>query len=261
MADARVIPILPCASIDEITDFHTALGFEVTYRQTRPNPYVALRRGSVELHYNGIAGFRAEDSYGSCLVAVPDTEPLFEAFAAGLRTKYGRLPLAGFPRITRPRRRKNYGGLSGFSLIDPSGNWIRVVRAEPDVPQDAGSDASAEPESAPATTSRLAAAHANAVVTADSRGDVAQAAKSLSGAVDRPDPTATPADRVEALAFLAELHLRLDDPAQAHARLDELDRLTLSPTDRENAATALAQAAEIRDLTGVATDTDASPAK
>lgn len=62
MADARVIPILPCASIDEITDFHTALGFEVTYRQTRPNPYVAMRRGSVELHYNGIAGFRAEDS-------------------------------------------------------------------------------------------------------------------------------------------------------------------------------------------------------
>lgn len=37
-----VIPMLPCADIDEIAEFMTALGFTVTYKQTRPNPFVAL---------------------------------------------------------------------------------------------------------------------------------------------------------------------------------------------------------------------------
>ncbi|MEK8228763.1 hypothetical protein NKG05_26365 [Oerskovia sp. M15] len=41
MANESMVPLLPCASIDEISDFATALGFEVTYRQTRPNPYLA----------------------------------------------------------------------------------------------------------------------------------------------------------------------------------------------------------------------------
>lgn len=49
-------------------------------------------------------------------------------FATGLRTADGKLPLTGYPRITRPRRRKNADWLSGFSLIDPAGNWIGVIR-------------------------------------------------------------------------------------------------------------------------------------
>ncbi len=44
MTGERMIPLLPCASIDEIADFAAALGFTVTYRQIRPNPYLALRR-------------------------------------------------------------------------------------------------------------------------------------------------------------------------------------------------------------------------
>ena len=63
-----MIPLLPCASIDEIADFATALGFTITYRQTRPNPYLALSREGIDLHYFGMDGFRPEDSYGTCLV-------------------------------------------------------------------------------------------------------------------------------------------------------------------------------------------------
>ncbi|CAM00505.1 hypothetical protein SACE_1179 [Saccharopolyspora erythraea NRRL 2338] len=95
-----MVPLLPCASIDEMRDFHLPLGFEVTHRQLRPNPYLALRRGGIDLHYFGIDGFRPEDSYGSCLVVVADTGPLYEAFAAGLGSRFGKLPLSGFPRIT-----------------------------------------------------------------------------------------------------------------------------------------------------------------
>jgi hypothetical protein len=40
----RTIPILPCRSIDENLDFYRALGFEVTFQQTRPNPYAVVAR-------------------------------------------------------------------------------------------------------------------------------------------------------------------------------------------------------------------------
>lgn len=165
MANERMVPLLPCSSIDEMRDFYLPLGFGVTYRQLRPNPYLALQRGGIELHYFGMQGFKPEDSYGSCLVLVKDTEPLFEEFAAGLRGQFGKLPLTGFPRITRPRRRKNAGNLSGFSLIDPSGNWIRVTNFQNP----------AHMEAPDGRGGKLAKALADAVVFADSRGDVDQA--------------------------------------------------------------------------------------
>lgn len=40
----KVVPLLPCASIDDMLTFYTALGFEQTYRQTKPNPYLAMQR-------------------------------------------------------------------------------------------------------------------------------------------------------------------------------------------------------------------------
>jgi hypothetical protein len=71
---------------------------------------MALDRDGLELHYFDIPGFLAEDSYGSCVVITDDIEALFDAFAARLRAAYGKLPVSGFPRITRPRRRKNLAG-------------------------------------------------------------------------------------------------------------------------------------------------------
>jgi hypothetical protein len=141
--------------------------------------------GGVELHYFGMDGFKPEDSYGSCLVLVENTERLFEEFAAGLRAQFGRLPLAGFPRITRPRPRKNAGNLSGFSLIDPSGNWIRVMT---------------EPGTAQRSVRRggkLAKALADAIVFADSKGDVDQAIKILARAVKHEYPDTTKVERIK----------------------------------------------------------------
>ncbi|MBB5789712.1 VOC family protein [Jiangella mangrovi] len=238
----RTIPLLPCASIDEIRDFYLPLGFEVAYYQQRPNPVVALRRGDLDLQYFGMDGFKPEESYSSCLVLVDDTEPLFEAFAAGLRSSFGKLPMSGFPRITRPRRRKNAGNLSGFSLIDPSGNWIRVMRDSP-----AGAAV------APVTTiddgDKLTQAVANAVVLADSHGDVAQAAKILAGALGRA-PAEAEVDathRVEALAFLAELRLRLDDPAAARTAVAEARAVELTTDERDQLAPTFAQLCELDD--------------
>ena len=107
--------------------------------------------------------------------------------------------MSGFPRITRPRRRKNNDNRTGFSLVDPSGNWIRVTAERS--PVESSSDAS---------VSRLRAAVDNAVVIADSHGDAGQAAKILAGALAR-DTTARPEERREAEEYLAELRERLAD--------------------------------------------------
>jgi hypothetical protein len=239
MTGERMIPLMPCASIDEIADFAGALGFTVTYRQVRPNPYLALRREDIELHYFGMEGFRPEDSYGTCLVISPDPKRLFDAFADGLRFRYGRLPLAGFPRITRPRRRKNADGFTGFSLVDPGGNWIRVTARQAE-------DDDARPD---APTGRLARALQDAVVLGDSHGDVDQAAKILGGAVRRHFDGAPPAERVEALAYLLELSVRRGDATGAREVLARIDALDLSAADRTASAGALATVAELRTAT------------
>jgi hypothetical protein len=69
---------------------------------------VALPLGSIgrDWHANERL-LDAADSNGSldpssCVVITDDIEALFDAFAAGLRADYGRLPVSGFPRITRP---------------------------------------------------------------------------------------------------------------------------------------------------------------
>ncbi|MBP2336103.1 hypothetical protein JOF41_002281 [Saccharothrix coeruleofusca] len=226
-----VIPLLPCASIDEVLEFYSALGFTRTYRQTKPNPYLAMRREDVELHFFGMPGFDPAQSYGSCVVQVPDTAALHRAFAEGLRAAYGRVPLSGIPRMTRPRPRKNVGGLSGFSVVDPGGNWIRIFPV-------AGTGT-------PPAIGKLAEALENAVVLADSRGDPAQAAKILDGALRRV-ADASAVERVEALAYRAELALTLEDPARATAVLAELRAIPLTSADRARLAATLAAVAELQ---------------
>lgn len=185
--------MLPCGDIDQITKFLTPLGFAVTYRQTRPNPFVALEGHGFPLQYYGLDGHLPEQSHSTCGVLVPDTAAMFETFAAGLRAQYGKLPVSGFPRITRPRPRKNVGGVSGFSLIDPAGNWIRFFQEGPPDPIS---------ESSPLREALL-----NAIVLADSKDDPVQAAKVLRGALRRADPS-DPATS-EARDFLAELDKRI----------------------------------------------------
>ena len=196
MARPQTIPLLPCADIDQIEPFFAALGFRTTYRQHRPYAALALNGHGFDLQYYGLTGHTPESSHSSCLVIVDDTAEIWERLASGLRQAYGGLPVKGFPRITRPRPRKNADGLSGFSLVDPAGNWIRFFNRN-------------RKAETPAEVSRLGEAVQNAVVLADSKGDVAQAAKVLHGALKR-----APADDPsleDAREFFAELEARQDD--------------------------------------------------
>jgi hypothetical protein len=241
-----MVPMLPCGDIDEMAEFWTSLGLTVTYRQLRPNPYLALRRNAIDLHYFGMDGIDPELSYSSCGIVVGDPAPLHALFVQGLRARYGRVPLRGLPRITRPRQRANNAGLSGFSVIDPAGNWIRVSRRPDDGHEPKSVDDRTEWVSAGGGS--LARAVENAVVLADSHGDDAQAHRTLTGAIAR-HREAPVAERAVAWTYLAELRVRLGDDAGALQAAEEVRSLgllaDLSPEDAEVVASAIREVAEL----------------
>ncbi|GAA1739418.1 hypothetical protein GCM10009809_38600 [Isoptericola hypogeus] len=252
-ARTRMIALLPCGDVDEMATFWTALGLELTYRQLRPYPVVALARGGIALQYYGMPDWDPDASHSTCVLVVPDTEPVYDAFAAGLRALHGRLPVSGAPRVTRPRKRANNAGLSGFSVVDPAGNWVRVSRAPDDATQfTVGEGGTMTWESGGGGP--LARATENAVVVADSKGDVPQARKLLSGAVRRARAGATVPPSVElapALAYLVELCVRDGDRAAADAACAELEELAGTTTradERDAVEAALTEArATLRD--------------
>lgn len=224
MASEKTVPLLPCRSIDEIVEFYKMLGFTKTYYQVRPNPYVSLKREDLQLDFFGIPGFEAENSYGTCLVLVPDTGELFRAFAEGMRAVHGKLLVSGIPRMTRPRKRTNAGNLSGFTVIDPGGNWIRILAAKAD-------PAAAEPDSG-----KLATSLRSAVVMGDSHGFDDQAVRILDNALRRDQDTAAPADLLEALAYRAELATRIGDPDGARDFLARAAAVPLSADEQASLA-------------------------
>ena len=136
--------------------------------------------------------------------------------------------------------------MSGFSLIDPAGNWIRVTRRADD--QHEPRSVNDRTEWVSAGGGPLARAVENAVVLADSHGDEAQAQRTLAGAIAR-HPEAPPAERAVAWAYLAELRTRLDDVAGAQQAVDEVKALALapglSPQDQGAVAQALREVAEL----------------
>ncbi len=235
MSGEITVPLLPCRSIDEIADFYQMLGFERTYWQTKPYPCVGLRREDFQLQFFGLDGFDPEASYGSCVVLVEDTMALYEAFAAGMRAVHGKVLVAGIPRMTRPRKRKNTGNAAGFSVVDPGGgNWIRIFHNT-----DAAGDITDEP------SSQLAKAMQNAVVLGDSKGDTGQAARILDSALNRHRASTPVTDLVEALVYGAELSMRLGDRARAGVLLAEVAAAELTDEQRDSLSEALANAANL----------------
>lgn len=227
VSTATMIPALPCADVDRTAAFWTGLGLELTYRQLRPNPYVVVERGGLLLHYYGLPGLEPDANHSTCLVLVDDTAPAHAHFAECFRATGGKVPVAGLPRMTRPRKRANNAGLSGFSLVDPDGNWIRFSRRPPSetvVPGPVGERGAWVSEGG----GHLARAIENAVVMADSHGDVAQARKALVGATVR-HPDAPASDRAAAWSYLAELLVRLGDRDGLDRARDELVTLAEEP--------------------------------
>ena len=156
---------------------------------------------------------------------VLDADDLYQAFVDGLRHHYGKLPIAGIPRITRPNN-NNSAGYRRFNVIDPGGNWIRFGQ-KVETPKN-------EESISPKTTStRLSRAIQAADLLADSKGDYAAAAKTLDAALARDEPEST-VHRVQALVARATVAITMGDQSLARSILTEIRQLPLH--DDEHAA-------------------------
>jgi catechol 2,3-dioxygenase-like lactoylglutathione lyase family enzyme len=219
VADETTIPLLPCVSLDETLDFYRALGFEVTHEQDWPYVYGAVRRGGLDLHFFRPKGRSPTKAAGTCLVMVPEVGPTYQAFALALRGKYGKLPTAESPRISRLRK-----GQCRFNLVDPAGNSLIFI----------GQDDSYEyPESEEwSRMPPLVKALETAANLRDMQWDDAAAAKVLDVALAR-NPDAPAVERARALAARAELAVALGDAERLAAVRAELQKVPLSDEDRE----------------------------
>jgi catechol 2,3-dioxygenase-like lactoylglutathione lyase family enzyme len=231
MANERTYPILPCRELDESIAFYETLGFRRTYRQIRPNPYAVVALEDIQIHLCGIDGFNPVDSYASVIIAVPDPDSLYRTFAARLRDSYGKLPVAGIPRILRPRKR--YGTVRGFTVIDPGGNWLRVYKLG-----DTEQDAAAEEVEGLAQIIHVAAR------LGDAHGDEALALKTLDNGLKR-FPQAAAMDRVRAYLYRTELAVRLNNAELARASLVAAKALDLTEDEQVKVADELAHVTEL----------------
>lgn len=247
-------PILPCRSIPETLAFYRALGFDVTFEQTRPNPYAVVQRGDIGLHFFGMSRYDPAASYSTCLINTDDVDGLHRAFRSGLKTAYGRVPTRGLPRIG-PLRDTTYG-VRQFLVTDPDGNCLRV-----------GQPNGERLAHAPYPTGAFARALHLAALLGDAKGDHRHAARVLDRALSEagalaegagaavPAPAGgdaggarpAPPQLFAALVLRADLALRLDAPGQATALLDRAAGVPLTAAERAGAGDALRRADELRE--------------
>lgn len=242
MTDTIMTPLLPCHAIDPMLEFYQALGFTVTYQQSKPNNYAVVALGSFELHFFTMPKYVPADSYSTCYARVSDVAALYQAFTAGLRAKLGRVPTAGIPRVI-PLKVKT--GRREFILVDPGGNWIRIGQPL--------ADPTAGDAALPADASPLGRALGAARLLSENKGDDAAAAQRLDAALVKAATEGAPAaDRFRALVFRAGLAVTLGEAAAARTRLAEARALPLTAADHTALADELQRAADLESELGEA---------
>ncbi|MFJ6634382.1 bleomycin resistance protein [Streptomyces sp. NPDC091376] len=231
----KVIPILPCHTIQPVLDFYTALGFEVAFVQKSPNPYAVVTRGGIELQFFGMKGYEPAASYSTCYVLTDDVDSLHAAFRTALKTAYGKIPTRGLPRLG-PLKDMSYG-MRQFLMTDPGGNCIRI-----------GQPTSEDQHHRPAPKETFARALHMASLFADSKEDLAGAAKILDRALGLDDERPTPVELLRLLVLRADVARRLDDRETAASSLAEAGaaEARLSAEERRSARDDLERLAELR---------------
>jgi catechol 2,3-dioxygenase-like lactoylglutathione lyase family enzyme len=232
MTSEFTIQILPCRKIDDVLDFYVALGFEITYRQERPNTYACIKRGGIELHFFSMKEYEPENSYSTCLVVVPDADALYGIFRAAIRAKYGKYLVSGIPRLLNLYDRPE--GSRGFNMVDPGGNWIRFTQPAAPRPLDALNI----PQSA------LSKALSAAQILAESHGDTGLAIRTLDVALGK-HPDAPAVHRAQALISRAAMALTVDDTTTAKRLLAKARLVPLAAEEQAALAGEFRRAAEI----------------
>lgn len=230
MSAVTTIPCLPCVDLPETIAFYEGLGFRVTYQQKSPNSYGVLRRDDWELHFFGFKGFEAAANYSTAIVIVPEVEQMHAAFADMLRAAFGKLPIRGFPHITRMRP-----GQGRFTIVDPNGNSVIYIKRAAHEKEASDEAADSKPQSP------LEKALAMASRLRDSKNDDRAAAKHLDVVLGK-HPDAPVLERARVIAARAELAVALGETAQARQLLQDLESMPLTKADRKKYADEFAAA-------------------
>ncbi|MGX5857641.1 hypothetical protein ACWKW6_28545 [Dyadobacter jiangsuensis] len=178
------VPVLPCKAIGETLAFWENLGFAITYRQDRPYQYGVVERNGHQLHFVRVKG--AEAGYTGCLIMVHNVEQTHADFSRALKTKLGKVPNTGIPRISRLRP-----GQSRFTITDVSENAVIVIQI--------GEKDQVEYEDAdPASLTPLQKAISLALRLRDFKEDFPAALKVLDMAIRKMDDGESEYDRARA---------------------------------------------------------------
>ena len=216
------IPVYRVATSISRSRSTNASGSGARIARCGPILYAVVALEDMQIHLFGITGFKPANSYGTVIVVVPDPDHLYRGFADGLRKAFGKLPVAGIPRITRPRKR--YGTVRGFSLVDPGGNWLRISKLG-----DSEQEASAEKATGLTRILEVAAR------LGDSHDDEALALRTLERGLAR-HADAKLIELARAYLYRAELAYRTNNHALAESSLALAQSLDV--TDEEKAALA-----------------------
>ncbi len=230
----KTIPILPCRTLQPVLDFYTALGFEVTFQQRSPNPYAVVERGGIQLQFFGMKQYEPAESFSTCYVQTDDVDRLYEAFRAGLKAAYGRIPTGGLPRIG-PLKDMSYG-VRQFLMTDPGGNCIRVG-------QPTGDD---DPHHRPAPEETFARALHHASLLADSKEAPESAAKVIDRALGLEDEQPTRVQLLQLLVLRADIAGRLGDGETMASTLARAAAVRLTAEEQDAARDALTRLEDLR---------------
>lgn len=240
MTTETMIPALPCHSINETLDFYVALGFEITYQQTRPNNYLAVKRGGVEIHFFTMKGFDPEGNYSTCIVITPDLEGAYTHYREALRRKYGKYPTSGTPRITRLHTRTDGG--RGFNIVDVAGNWIRFAEVMTTEPREGTIPPDAE--------SKLGYLLHTANVLLHSHGSPEKSAKVLDNALAQL-AEGTPVEQFKVLVARANVAAIMEDPTLAQHILAQARTIPLKDKERVTLGETMELMEEVEEMLGV----------
>ena len=213
------MPALPTGSMQDTLDFYQQLGFRVTFQQKAPSAYGVIALDSLELHLYGLQGLQPDQSHSTCLILVPDLEALHQYFAAALKSSYGRVPVSGYPRISRMRPKQ-----TRFTLVDAAGNSLIFIQNQ------SGAEDKQQLDEEQALGS-IDKALTNAARLRDLKGDDAGAAKVLDVALAR-HPDASKVETARLLAARLELAIALSELDLANELGKKLDTLTLSDAEQ-----------------------------
>ena len=116
------IPILASRDVDETAAFYQRLGFDVRARYEQFGPaYLILGRDDVELHFVHAPRADPAGNDGVCYLRLDDAQGVYEEW----------VPLE-LDQLHAPS--DTPWGMREFSLVDPSGNLLRIgtsLRYEP----------------------------------------------------------------------------------------------------------------------------------